>query len=114
MMLRHIIVHKGGRTDDKEEFVKSIFKKAGIYNNGRLDKDKKQLVESFFGVGKTTNMVHLVESPVDIGIPINAQIDRLKNILLNSMMAYIEILYGVLMQKLGLSAGEQADTQKSS
>lgn len=114
MKLRHIIVHNGGWVDDKEEFVKSVFKQAEILNNDRIDEVKKQLVESFFGVGEKANMVHLVENPVNIGFSGNAHIDRFKNILLTSMMAYIEILYVVLMKNLWAFTGEQADAKKFS
>lgn len=46
-MLRHIIVHNGGRIIDYQKFVARTFEQAGMSNNGNHDSQKLQLINNF-------------------------------------------------------------------
>ena len=46
--LRHIIVHNNGRTESKKEFIETIIKKLGLYNNGNYEEQIFNDLDRFF------------------------------------------------------------------
>ncbi len=90
--LRHVIVHNGGRTISKENFIESVAKEAGIFNNGNISEEHKQLVEQFFGVNEYENLVALLEIQVQPELPFETYHCRF-GILVNFLMAYGHLLH---------------------
>lgn len=62
--LRHIIVHKSGRTK-KELFIEKILEDLGIYNNGKYDKKYDNLINRYI------RRVHNIDTIVLLDMPIN-------------------------------------------
>lgn len=46
-MFRHIAVHNGGCINNKEEFIDTLMKRAGIYQNGKYDRRLVSFVDYF-------------------------------------------------------------------
>lgn len=90
--LRHIIVHNGGRVVSKKNFIESVAKGAGIFNNGNISDEHKQLVEQFFGANNYENLVALLEILVQPERPFETYHCRF-GILLNFLMAYGHLLH---------------------
>ena len=89
--LRHIIVHKGGVVGNKDDFVKNIIKKSGLYHNGKFNVDCSNLINQYFEIEKYSNTVVLLEINIPEDIPINIHIDRLQAIV-NYLIAYADIV----------------------
>lgn len=90
--LRHIIVHNGGKTFSKEAFVELIAKEAGIFNNGNISLENRQLAEQFFGVNEYANLVALLEIQIQPELPLEIYHCRF-GILVNFLMAYGHLLH---------------------
>lgn len=58
---RHIIVHCGGKTTEKEVLIEKIFRKSGLWNNGRYDKEKYDFISSFFRLKESSDLIILLE-----------------------------------------------------
>ena len=97
-MFRHIIVHGGGVLKDRAQTIESIFKEAGIFNNGALDRSKVDYVEVFLGTGETANTIHLLEARVPLPIPIDAHVSRLGQ-LFDFMMGYTHFVFVTLRER---------------
>jgi hypothetical protein len=93
--IRHIIVHNGGRVGDKDKFIKEIFTESGFYNNGNYDQAKLDFLNSFFGAGDYSNLILLLEIPIDIGLPVDSHTDRLGG-LFGCMMSYSQFVFMTL------------------
>ena len=59
--LRHIIVHNSGCTTNKEDFIHTVARDAGIFNNGNIDVDIYKYIENFFGKNKYDKLVSLLD-----------------------------------------------------
>jgi hypothetical protein len=89
--LRHIIVHCGGVVQDKNEFIEGIFQKAGLFNNGKYDKNVYEFILGFFGDEQYKNTISLIEIPVMPELPIRAEINRV-DILINTLSASVHAI----------------------
>ncbi|WP_310557681.1 hypothetical protein [Flavobacterium sp.] len=58
---RHIIVHCGGQTTEKEILIEKILKKSGLWNNGKYDKEKYDFISSFFPLKESNDLIILLE-----------------------------------------------------
>lgn len=85
--LRHIIVHKSGIVDDREEFIKIVLQKSGVYNNGKHHPGYQEFIERFFGDDEYKNHILLLELNLapDIGLVLYQ--DRLGE-LIGYLMSY--------------------------
>lgn len=90
--LRHIIVHNGGRTISKESFVNVVAKEAGVFNNGHISDEHKQLVEQFFGANEYKSLISLFEIQVQPKLPFEIYVCRF-GILVNFLMSYGHLLH---------------------
>lgn len=71
-LLRHIIVHNGGLTKNKELFFDKVWANSGISRSGQSE--MQNYMESFFGQGEYANQIWLLESLVEgsrLGLRIN-------------------------------------------
>lgn len=89
--LRHIIVHNGGRTTDRNSFVELVAKEAGIFNNGCIAQDNQNFITQFFGEGQYENMVALLEVRVRPELPFELHFCRF-GILSGILMSYAHLL----------------------
>jgi len=89
--MRHIIVHLGGTVNDKDEFIKSVLEKSGLYNNGNPLEENLLLISSYFGKGEYKNTIVLTETALDTEYPLSMYVDELAET--NSyLIGYIRIL----------------------
>lgn len=89
--LRHVIVHKGGYVTDKDEFVKLVLQKSGLYNNGNYEENHLDLVRSFFGENEYENTILLIEIATNPEIPLDTYINVF-DVLVGYLMAYAHLL----------------------
>ena len=86
--LRHRIVHTRGIVRDRDDFVKNILEKSGLWNNGRPKPGLKQFVEWFLQHNAGTYTVSLSERrTAPLGSPIDSYIDVWDE-LMTYLMAY--------------------------
>lgn len=90
--LRHVIVHKGGNVSDKDEFIKQVLQKSGLYNNGSYDESHLDFINLFFGTGEYKNTIRLLEVPTEPQIPLDTYINVFQ-VLSNYLMAYAHLVY---------------------
>lgn len=81
--LRHVIVHKNGVVNVKEEFIKTVLEKAGLYNNGKPKLDNRDFIEKYFGGGKDENHIRLLDFPQGNGFTTVNVFQTLTNYLLS-------------------------------
>ncbi|WPR71790.1 hypothetical protein SLW70_01285 [Flavobacterium sp. NG2] len=87
---RHIIVHCGGKTDEKHKLIEKIIKKSGLWNNGKYDSKHYDFISSFFRLKESNDIILLeIESNNQDGFP-NKYYDVLSD-LMNSLnsVAYL-------------------------
>lgn len=58
---RHLIVHCGGETVEKQICVEKILKKSGLWNNGKPDREKYDFISSFFQSKDAIDTITLLE-----------------------------------------------------
>lgn len=93
-MIRHIVVHNGGRVIDFQKFVARTFEQAGMANNGNYDPQKLQQIDNFVvsdGSGHRIIMLEIQQQ----GTPFH--IDRLGAII-NWLLAYADYIYKQLIR----------------
>lgn len=90
--LRHFIVHNGGRTFGKDSFIELVAREAGVFNNGNVSDEHKQLVEQFFGASEYANLIALLEIQVQPERLIESYVCRF-GILVNFLMSYGHLLH---------------------
>jgi hypothetical protein len=90
--LRHIIVHNGGKVASRSNFVDSVTRKCGLYNNGKPKDDHVKFIEQFFGENEYDNMVTIVEIPTHISGPIERHISRIE-VLLEYLLAHAHLIF---------------------
>lgn len=94
--LRHIIVHKNGMVDKKEDFVKKVLEKVGLYNSGNPTSDNRHFIEKYFGVRNDCSLVRLLDSPTKYpGININVLKD-----LTDYLLAYSFFIKKIIEKKI--------------
>ena len=89
--LRHVIVHKGGTVSDKEEFIKRVLQKAGVYNNGKPNEKYITDINAYFGDSEYKNTIVLIEVSVDSGSPVDTYVNVF-DILSGYLMAYAHLI----------------------
>ena len=85
--LRHIIVHKGGSVDNKNEFIKLVTQESGLYNNGNINPQHIELINQFFGENEYENLITVLEVRVQPEIPLDIYVSLFGK-LTNYLMAY--------------------------
>ena len=100
--MRHNIVHLGGSVNDKDEFVKSVLKKAGLYNNGKPSEQNLLLINSYFGKGEFKNTIVLTETAINTEYPLSMYVDELVETQ-SYLIGYIRILGDCIMADESLS-----------
>ncbi|MFT7293014.1 MAG: hypothetical protein ACI87Q_000860 [Pseudohongiellaceae bacterium] len=93
--LRHIIVHKGGKVDSKEEFIKLVAQESGVYNNGNISQQNADLINLFFGENEYENLITILEVHVQPEIPLDLHVSlfgKLTNYLMSYAFLVCEIL----------------------
>lgn len=93
-MLRHIVVHNGGRVLDFQKFVARIFEQAGMANNGNYDPTKLQQINNFIVHDGNMHRIIMLEVQRQ-GTPFH--IDRLGAII-NWLLAYTDYIYRLLIR----------------
>lgn len=93
-MLRHIVVHNGGKVIDFEKFVARIFHQAGIANNGNYDREKLQQINDFIIFKDGVHQVIMLEF-YHRGTPFHSE--RLGYII-NCLLAYADHMYKFLIR----------------
>jgi hypothetical protein len=89
--LRHHIVHTSGVVSNKEQFIKNVLEKSGLYNNGKFDVQHKEFIENFFGPDNYKNTIALLEISTNPEIPLNTYIDIFE-CLSGYLMAYAHLV----------------------
>ncbi len=90
--MRHIIVHKKGLVDNKDDFIRNVTRKAGVINNGNISPEHLDYINLYFGTGDYSNMIILLEFQVPSEIPLPIYHNRL-GVLLERLIAYSYLLY---------------------
>lgn len=93
--LRHVIVHRGGVVDDKEQFKERVLRKCGLFNSGTPSQKHTDFIDQFFGTKEYENTIILLEIPTHPEIPLDINIDVFDT-LSGYLMAYIHIVYEYL------------------
>lgn len=93
-MLRHIVVHNGGRVNDLQNFVARTFEQAGMANNGNYDPLKLQQINNFVAHDGSMHRIIMLEVQQH-GTPFH--IDRLGAII-NWLLAYADHIYRLLIR----------------
>lgn len=93
-MLRHVAVHNNGRVFDFDKFVKSIFEKAGMANNGNYDQQKIKLINLFVEPYEGRHRLIMLEIYQERTV---SHFSRLSEII-NWLLAYADYLYRVLIR----------------
>jgi hypothetical protein len=90
---RHIIVHCGGKTTEKDILIEKILKKSGLWNNGKYNKEKYDFISSFFRLNESSDVIILleVESNNTDGFP-NKHYDILDD-LINSLISISYLIF---------------------
>jgi hypothetical protein len=73
--LRHLIVHMGGVSKDKEKFIENVMKKTGYSTKGDAADEQIKFINGFFADGKQKNTVVLLEVRVNPEIPLDIHVD---------------------------------------
>ena len=82
-LLRHVIVHNGGRVKSKDSFISRLQRKTGTLNNGVPSQSLVADVESYLGERDgLTHVVLLDGRPSDLPFGYTSRIGQLTNILL--------------------------------
>ncbi len=89
--LRHHIVHTSGVVSNKEQFIKNVLEKSGLYNNRKFDIQHKEFIETFFGPDDYKNTISLLEIQTNPEIPFDTYIGIFEH-LSNYLMAYAHLL----------------------
>lgn len=58
---RHVIVHRSGIVGNKSEFISTVLKSSGIWNNGKPNSEDIDLISSYFGSGEEENLIIFLE-----------------------------------------------------
>ncbi len=95
--LRHIIVHKGGIVENKEEFIKDVLKTAGLINNGKPNEGYVKFIKNYFGSDEYENNIALLEVRILPEIPIDISINRFDS-LTGKLMSYSFIIAQCLQE----------------
>lgn len=98
--IRHIIVHKNGKTEFREHVIDSILKSANILNNKRLEPVARSIVSDHFGKGEYSGLVILVEKPMLQSNGISMVINHHDN-LLGAMLGHSLVLRNELVALFG-------------
>ena len=93
-MLRHIVVHNGGRVVDFHKFLARTFEQAGMANNGNYDPRKLQQINDFVVYDGSMHRIIMLEIQQQ-GTPFH--IDRLGAII-NWLLAYADHIYRLLIR----------------
>lgn len=90
-MLRHIIVHNGGRLKDKQAFVQKTFRRAGLSLAGVDSSAYTSQIDTFLATLNGETVVHLLDAGQS-ELP-GAYVSRL-GVLLDLLLAYAHIIHG--------------------
>lgn len=90
-MLRHVIVHNAGVTESVVDFQEKVLKKAGLYNNGKYEQQYSNFIIHFFGTGKYSNTIMLIEVAAKDDSILNLHYNIFE-ILSNYLMAYAHLI----------------------
>ncbi|HED04401.1 MAG TPA: hypothetical protein ENI60_06505 [Candidatus Fraserbacteria bacterium] len=90
--LRHIIVHKGGQVDSKDDFIKIVTQQSGLYNNGNIAQENLDFINEFFGENEYSNLITILEVRVRPEIPLDIHVSLFGG-LTNFLMAYAFLIY---------------------
>lgn len=97
--LRHIIVHKGGKVDSKEEFIKLVTQESGVYNNGNISQENLDLINLFFGENEYENLITILEVRVQPEIPLDIHVNLFGK-LTNYLMAYAFLVCEIIKSEI--------------
>ena len=61
--IRHVVVHLGGQVGNREEFIKSVIKGAGVSLNGKSYESDLAFINLFFRSNDKQNTIFLLEVP---------------------------------------------------
>jgi len=89
--LRHIIVHKGGKVSSVDSFIKITAESCGLYSNGNISEQNKGFIKNFFGSGKHSNLIALLEIRILPHMPIDIHVSRFQQ-LTGYLLAYSFLL----------------------
>jgi hypothetical protein len=103
--LRHIIVHKGGKVDSKEEFIKLVAQESGVFNNGSISQENTDFINLFFGENEYENLITILEVRVQPEIPLDIHVSLFSK-LTNYLMAYAFLIFEILQ-------AEQSDEENN-
>jgi hypothetical protein len=56
---RHVIVHCGGKTTDKNSMIEKILKKSGLWNNGKYNQENFEYISSFFSLNDVITLLEI-------------------------------------------------------
>ena len=73
--LRHLIVHMGGVSKDREKFIEEVLKKTGYSSKGKAAEEHIAFINGFFADGKQKNTIVLLEVRVNPEIPLDIHVD---------------------------------------
>lgn len=90
--LRHIIVHRGGKVDDRNLFLEDVLKSAGLWNQGKFQPGYEAFVSNFFGQGELERVVALIEVRTHPEISLDIHHDRFGE-LTGYLVAYAVLIY---------------------
>ncbi|SDW16560.1 hypothetical protein [Nitrosomonas communis] len=94
--LRHVIVHKGGKVSNKDNFIKLTLENCGLSNNGKNKQEHIDFINQYFGSGEYENLITLLEIRIREDLPIKIERDVL-SILIGYLIGYafliIEMTY---------------------
>ena len=89
--LRHHIVHKSGRINDAEVFIKEVSEKVGLYNNGNVAAENLNLIKACMGINRFENHIILLEFNPDKDFPFTEY--SMFKVLKGILMAYAWLLF---------------------
>lgn len=90
--LRHIIVHRGGKVEDRNVFLENVLKSAGLWNQGKFHPGYEAFVCKFFGQDGLEKVVALIEVRTHPEIPLDIHHDRFGE-LTGYLIAYAVLIY---------------------
>jgi hypothetical protein len=94
-IMRHVIVHNGGKIKNIGDFIQKIFTQSGMDNNGCHDPEKLQQIQNFItqdACGYRITMLDIQESDTPF------HISRFDTII-NWLLAYSEFIYKIITKK---------------
>ncbi|MFA6465883.1 MAG: hypothetical protein WCT30_09015, partial [Desulfurivibrionaceae bacterium] len=97
--LRHIIVHKGGKVDSRDSFIKSTTENCGLYNNGNISVENLEFIKQFFGNNKYQNLITLLEIRILPNIPFDFHVNLFEK-LTGYLLAYAFLVSGYINTSL--------------